>query len=112
MKNSRINWTTLSAMIGALILFAAGQGFIAAPIAGFIVFVINTAVVIKDKFSMTNDAYILAASILTGVYSVVEFLNGDPSIFPGLKPIILTTIMGVITIVLRYLSQPMSQPAK
>lgn len=106
MKNlfrSRLNLSSIAAIITGMILWASGVGFLGAALAGLIVHIINTAVIIQGNFSLSNDPYMLLISILGLVISSIEMIT-EQDIFPAVNPIIWNGILALATIVLRQLS--------
>jgi len=102
---SRINIASLASIVTSILLMLSGMGLIGAALTGLIVHLITTAVVIKDKFGMTNDPYILAVAIIGGVISSIELITAT-QVFPAVNPLVWNISLGVLTIILRELSQP------
>lgn len=99
---SRINFTSIVAILIASVSMFMENGAIAAAVGGLIIYVLQTAVVIKDKFAMTNDPWILGLAILGAVISIMQLIVDTTPFHVNVQT--WTYIIGILTIISRQFS--------
>lgn len=100
---SRFNITNIAAIVIGILLYLGDAGILQVSLAGLIVFAINIAISIRDRFVMTMDPWILLTGIVGGVINLLTFIT-ENSMFPAINPMVWNVSLSILIIVLRTIS--------